>query len=201
MAGRNYRTYPAALATKLLHRQVIVCCERNTLANIRAVRGSQTPGFLRAKLLWRRAIWGHNQAPLRQKRDRSLRRDQICIVRTILGLIVGMCAEFILVHIDGVITDAIVGNSRLHSARNLCEPCAGALWVRTGPRRPCEAKLISPHKVSVDGQPSLLVGRRSGAKRRCMGSALLVGLIPVPYYRWIARRLVGFREDRDRPPA
>ena len=158
MAGRNYRTYPAALATKLLHRQVIVCCERNTLANIRAVRGSQTPGFLRAKLLWRRAIWGHNQAPLRQKRDRSLRRDQICIVRTILGLIVGMCAEFILVHIDRVITDAIVGNSRLHSARNLCEPCAGALWVRTGPRRPCEAKLISPHKVSVDGQPSLLVG-------------------------------------------
>jgi hypothetical protein len=29
----------------------------------------------------------------------------------------------------------------------------------------------------------------------------LVGLIPVPYYRWVARRLVGFREDRDRPPA
>src|SRR5262249_47087433 len=26
-------------------------------------------------------------------------------------------------------------------------------------------------------------------------------LIPVPFYRWIARRLVGFREDRDRPPA
>src|SRR5262249_28398605 len=133
MAGRNYRTYPAALATKLLHRQVIVCCERNTLANIRAVRDSQTPGFLRAKLLWRRAIWGHNQAPLRQKRDRSLRRDQICTVRTILGLIVGMCAEFILAHIDRVITYAIIYNSR-------------------------EAKLISPHKVSVDGQPSLLVG-------------------------------------------
>src|SRR5262249_62130021 len=100
MAGRNYRTYPAALATKLLHRQVIVCCERNTLANIRAVRDSQTPGFLRAKLLWRRAIWGHNQAPLRQKRDRSLRRDQICIVRTILGLIVGdgkgdRCGQFV----------------------------------------------------------------------------------------------------------
>ena len=30
---------------------------------------------------------------------------------------------------------------------------------------------------------------------------LLVGLITVPFYRWIARKLVGFIEDRDRPQA
>ncbi len=30
---------------------------------------------------------------------------------------------------------------------------------------------------------------------------LLVGLIAVPFYRWIARKLVGFIEDRDRPQA
>ena len=30
---------------------------------------------------------------------------------------------------------------------------------------------------------------------------LLVGLIAVPFYRWIARKLVGFIEDHDRPQA
>ena len=30
---------------------------------------------------------------------------------------------------------------------------------------------------------------------------LLIGLIAVPFYRWIARKLVGFIEDRDRPQA
>ncbi len=30
---------------------------------------------------------------------------------------------------------------------------------------------------------------------------LLVGLIVVPLYRWIARKLVGLIEDRDRPQA
>jgi hypothetical protein len=30
---------------------------------------------------------------------------------------------------------------------------------------------------------------------------LLAGLIAVPFYRWIARKLVGFIEDHDRPQA
>ena len=30
---------------------------------------------------------------------------------------------------------------------------------------------------------------------------LLVGLIAVPFYRWIASKLVGFIEDHDRPQA
>ena len=30
---------------------------------------------------------------------------------------------------------------------------------------------------------------------------LVVGLIAVPFYRWIARKLVGFIEDRDSPQA
>ena len=30
---------------------------------------------------------------------------------------------------------------------------------------------------------------------------LLIGLIAVPFYRWIARKLVGFIEGRDRPQA
>jgi hypothetical protein len=34
-----------------------------------------------------------------------------------------------------------------------------------------------------------------------LGPVLLVGLIAVPFYRWITRKLVGFIEDRDRPQA
>jgi hypothetical protein len=32
-----------------------------------------------------------------------------------------------------------------------------------------------------------------------LGPVLLVGLIAVPFYGWITRKLVGFIEDRDRP--
>jgi hypothetical protein len=32
-----------------------------------------------------------------------------------------------------------------------------------------------------------------------LGPILLMGLIIVPFYRWIARKLVGFIADRDRP--
>jgi DMSO/TMAO reductase YedYZ heme-binding membrane subunit len=34
-----------------------------------------------------------------------------------------------------------------------------------------------------------------------LAPVLLVGLIAVPFYRWITRKLVGFIEDRDRPQA
>ena len=34
-----------------------------------------------------------------------------------------------------------------------------------------------------------------------LGPVLLVGLIGVPLYRWITRKLVGFIEDRNRPQA
>jgi predicted ABC-type sugar transport system permease subunit len=39
------------------------------------------------------------------------------IVRTRMGLIVGMCVVFIVVHIDGDITDAIVGHESRHSVQ------------------------------------------------------------------------------------
>src|SRR5258707_896660 len=55
------------------------------------------------------------------------------IARTITGLIVGMCVEFIVVHTGGVITDDIVSNGRLHSARNSASPGAGALCDVVGP--------------------------------------------------------------------
>jgi len=34
-----------------------------------------------------------------------------------------------------------------------------------------------------------------------LGPVLLVGLIAVPLYRWITRKLVGLIEDHDRPQA
>lgn len=34
-----------------------------------------------------------------------------------------------------------------------------------------------------------------------LAPVLLVGLIAVPFYRWITRKLVGFIEDHDRPQA
>jgi len=34
-----------------------------------------------------------------------------------------------------------------------------------------------------------------------LGPILLIGLIGVPFYRWITRKLVGLIEDRDRPQA
>jgi len=34
-----------------------------------------------------------------------------------------------------------------------------------------------------------------------LAPVLLVGLIAVPFYRWITHKLVGFREDHDRPQA
>ena len=34
-----------------------------------------------------------------------------------------------------------------------------------------------------------------------LGPVLLVGLLAVPFYRWITRKLVGLIEDRERPQA